>query len=124
MSMNREEIETFVMQWADAWNNRDLEKVLAHFHEDINFTSPTALAVVGMPTVKGKNALRAYWSKALSRVETLRFNIERLVWDPERRELAIIYTSEINGNSKKVSENLVFDDNDFVITAEVFHGIG
>ena len=122
--MNREEIEAFAMQWADAWNNRDHEKVLAHFHEEINFTSPTALAVVGMPTVKGKNALRAYWTKALSRVETLRFNIERLVWDPERRELAIIYTSEINGNSKKVSENLAFNDNDLVITAEVFHGIG
>ena len=122
--MNRQEIETFAVQWADAWNNHDLEKVLAHFHEDINFTSPTALAVVGMPTVKGKNALRAYWTKALSGVETLRFNIERLVWDPERSELAIIYTSEINGNSKKVSENLVFNDNDLVITAEVFHGIG
>jgi ketosteroid isomerase-like protein len=121
--MNREEVEIFARQWADAWNNRDVEKVLEHFHEDVIFTSPTALAVVGRPTVNGKAALRAYWVKALNRIETIRFSIERLVWDPQRGELAIIYMSEINGKSKKVSENLIFNQNGLVVTAEVFHGI-
>jgi hypothetical protein len=61
--------------------------------------------------------------KALNRIETIRFSIERLVWDPQRGELAIIYMSEINGKSKKVSENLIFNQNGLVVTAEVFHGI-
>ena len=76
-----------------------------------------------MPTLKGKNALRAYWMKALSRVQTLHFNVDRVVWDAKSRELAIIYISEIDGKSERVSENLIFDKNSLVVSAEVFHGI-
>jgi hypothetical protein len=44
------------------------------------------------------------------------------VWDAGRREPAIVYTSEINGNRRRVSENLRFDGAGLVILAEVFHG--
>ena len=121
--MNREEAENFAAEWADAWNVRDIEKVLKHFHQDIIFTSPTALAMVGSPTLKGKDALRAYWSEALTRIVTLQFIVERVLWDSAHRELAIIYISEIDGRAKKVSENLTFDEKGLVVAAEVFHGI-
>lgn len=121
--MNREEAENFAAEWADAWNVRDIEKVLKHFHQDIIFTSPTALAVVGSPTVKGKDTLRAYWNEALTHIATLRFIVDRVLWDSAHRELAIIYISEIDGRAKKVSENLTFDENGLVVAAEVFHGI-
>jgi ketosteroid isomerase-like protein len=120
--MMREDAEAFAAAWAEAWNSRDLEAVLAHFHEDVAFTSPTALAVVGTSTVRGKEALRAYWTTALERIESLRFDVDRVLWDPARRELAIVYTSAIDGRSRKVSENLVFDGARRVVTADVFHG--
>ena len=30
----------FAARWAAAWNRRDVEAVLAHFHDDVVFTSP------------------------------------------------------------------------------------
>lgn len=121
--MKREDAETFAAQWADAWNARAIEKVLEHFHQDVVFTSPTALAVVGSPTVRGKDALRAYWTTALERIGSLRFTVDRVLWDPVRRELAILYTSVTDGRTRRVSENLTFNESGQVIAAEVFHGV-
>ena len=122
--MTTDDARTFAVRWAEAWNRRDIEQVLAHFHDDVVFTSPTALAVMGTPTVRGKESLRAYWTTALSRLTSLRFTVDRVAWDPHTRELAIIYTSETDGKARRVSENLVFDSADRVVIAEVFHGVG
>jgi hypothetical protein len=121
--MKPEDAAAFAAQWAEAWNARAVEKVLEHFHDDVAFTSPTALAVVGVPSVRGKSALRAYWTTALAQITSLYFTIDRVVWDPERRELTIVYTSETNGKIKRVSENLRFDKAGLVVAAEVFHGV-
>ena len=103
--MTREEAQAFAEQWAAAWNERDVERVLAHFEDDVTFTSPTALAVVGVATLRGKQALRDYWNKAVARIGSLRFTVDRALWDAEHRELAIVYESEIDGRRRRVSEN-------------------
>jgi len=121
--MEAKAIDEFAAQWAAAWNGRDLEWVLAHFDEDVEFTSPVASATVGVATVRGKAALRDYWTKALARVSTLRFTVDRLIWDPVRRELAIIYISRIDGQVKRVSENLKFSESGQVTAGEVFYGV-
>jgi hypothetical protein len=123
MALTSDEAETFAVEWTGAWNARELEQVLTHFHDDVEFTSPTAVAVVGVPTVRGKGALRDYWTQALASRPSLVFTLDRVVWDAARRELAIVYTSEINGNRRRVSENLRFNDAGLVIAAEVFHGV-
>jgi ketosteroid isomerase-like protein len=121
--MTNDDAAAYAAQWTRDWNNRDIDAVLAHFHQDVEFTSPTALAVMGAPTIRGTASLREYWAKALSQIISLRFTLDRVVWDGSRRELAIIYTSDINGKAKRVSENLRFDDQARVVAAEVFHGI-
>jgi hypothetical protein len=121
--MTREEAMRFATEWAAAWNARDVEQVLDAFSDEVSFTSPTALAVMGTATVRGKAALRKYWTTAMARIETLRFSIERAVWDPASRELAIVYVADINGQPKRVSENLTFGVDGLVASAEVFHGV-
>ena len=121
--MTRDEAVNFAEDWTAEWNRRDIERVLSFFREDITFVSPTALAVVGTATIHGKASLRAYWSQAMSRIGSLTFTLDRVVWDAGTRELAIIYTSDIDGKTRRVSENLVFDENGLVSSAEVFHGI-
>jgi steroid delta-isomerase len=121
--MTRDEMNTFAAAWIAAWNNRDVERVLGLFSDDITFTSPTALAVVGVATVRGKSALRAYWTQAMSRIGSLRFTLERVVWDAATQELAIVYVSDVDGRAKRVSENLTFGVDGLVVSAEVFHGV-
>jgi ketosteroid isomerase-like protein len=112
----------YAERWADAWNRRDLDEVLEHFDENIVLTSPTAQILMGHAVVRGKVALRAYWTTAMERIRTLSFTVDRVLWDPRRRELAIVYLSTIDGVSKHVSENLVLGVNGLVTAAEVFHG--
>ena len=114
--------ERFAEEWASAWNRRDVEAVLAHFHDEVEFVSPTALAVTGSSVVRGKDALRTYWTRALSGIGSIRFSVVRVLWDPALNELAIIYMSSIDGRTRSVSENLVFGDDGTVVKAEVFHG--
>jgi ketosteroid isomerase-like protein len=123
MISTRADAEKFAAEWAEAWNRRDVESVLAHFRDDVIFASPTALAVTGSPVVHGKDALRAYWTAALARTGSIRFSVLRVLWDAASRELAIIYLAEIDSRSGTVSENLIFDDDGLVATAEVFHGV-
>ena len=121
--MTREEAEAFAAEWAAAWNELSVERVLAHFDEDVSFTSPMALAVAGVGTVRGKQALRDYWNTAIARVGSLKFEVERVLWDASSGELAIIYVSDVGGRRKRVSENLIFNRNGLVVNAEVFHGV-
>jgi ketosteroid isomerase-like protein len=121
--MTRDQAAAFAAAWAAAWNERAVERVLSHFDDNVSFTSPTAISVVGVGTVRGKQALRAYWNAALARIGTLRFTVDGIMWDPDTRELAIVYVSEIDGRVRRVSENLTFGANGLVVSAEVFHGI-
>lgn len=121
--MTREQALAFAAEWTAAWNDLAIERVLAHFDDKVSFTSPTALAVVSVGTVLGKQALREYWNKAVAQVGLLRFGIDRVLWDPSTRELAIVYISEIVGRRRRVSENLTFGPDGLVVSAEVFHGI-
>jgi ketosteroid isomerase-like protein len=63
--------------WAEAWNAHDVDAVLAHFADDVVFTSPVAARVVpeSAGILRGKPALRAYWSAALARVPDLHFEV-------------------------------------------------
>jgi ketosteroid isomerase-like protein len=121
--MTRDQAESFARQWAGWWNSGEVERVLACFGDDTVFTSPTAADVVGTPTVRGKEALRTYWTTALARLGAVHFTVDRVVWDAQARELAVIYTARMAGRAKRVSENFRFDECDRIVSAEVFHGV-
>lgn len=67
----------FAADWIRAWNARDVEAVLTYYADDIVFTSPTAARVVPESggVVRGKDALRSYWVKALETNPDLAFTL-------------------------------------------------
>jgi len=113
----------FAVQWAAAWNDRDLARVLEHFTDDVTFSSPKALETVGRVTVRGKAALRGYWERALGRVETLRFDVVRALWDPVRSEIGIVYDREVNGRRDRAIELLRFGADGRIVAGEVLYGL-
>ena len=64
-------------QWVDDWNRRDVEAVLAHFADDVEFSSPLVVEVMGHAdgVVRGKDELRRYWTTALAARPDLRFEL-------------------------------------------------
>ena len=100
---------TFAAGWIANWNARDVEAVLSHFAEDCVFESPMALTITGEARLVGKAKLRAYWRAALARIPSLDFTLDDIAWDPQRRTLAVMYTSRAGGRTTASSELMTFD---------------
>jgi hypothetical protein len=67
----------FAQDWISAWNSHDLAKVLSHYSDDFEMTSPMIAKVTGNScgVLKGKNAVGNYWAKALEMVPDLHFEL-------------------------------------------------
>lgn len=70
-------VRAFAAEWIEAWNAHDIEHILGHYTEDVEFSSPFVASIAGEPSggLKGKAALRAYWTKALAMLPDLRFEL-------------------------------------------------
>ena len=75
--MNKAFAEQFATDWIDSWNSHDLARVLSHYADDFEMSSPVIRQLVGEPSgiLRGKAAVRAYWSKALELIPDLHFEL-------------------------------------------------
>lgn len=66
----------FVNDWIDSWNHHDLDRILSHYTDDFEMSSPIIVQMAGEPsgTLKGKSAVGAYWAKALAAFPDLHFD--------------------------------------------------
>jgi hypothetical protein len=96
----------FAEDWVTAWNRHDVDAVLAHFHDDVVFTSPVAARVIpdSNGVVRGKVALREYWCAALKTMPDLRFEIVG-VYQGE----SVLVINYSNQRGALVNEVLEFD---------------
>jgi hypothetical protein len=69
--------KAFADAWVTAWNDHDVEAILAHFSEDVVFTSPVAAQLLtgSDGVLRGKGALREYWTQGLALIPDLRFEV-------------------------------------------------
>jgi len=67
----------FASEWIAAWNAHDLPRVLSHYTEDFEMTSPKIVQIAGEPTGRlvGKAAVGSYWATALARIPDLHFEL-------------------------------------------------
>ena len=112
----------FAQSWIDAWNARDLDRIVNLFAEDAVFTSPKAAAVTGLGTQQGNAGIRKYWETALQRISSLRFELLEAHWDAEASILWIVYLSELNGTRHRACEVFKFDASGKVREGEAFYG--
>lgn len=120
--MTRNEALDLARQWIDAWNALDVESVLGHFDDSVRFTSPKAAVITGNPRVVGKEALRAYWRTAVSRITAVCFTLDRALWDEELRTLTIVYHADLNGQRNRACEFLRFGESGLAVEGEAMYG--
>jgi ketosteroid isomerase-like protein len=65
--MDKAFAEHFAADWIGSWNAHDLRRVLSHYADDFEMSSPVIIQVAAEPsgTLRGKAAVGAYWAKAL-----------------------------------------------------------
>ena len=69
--------EQFANGWIDSWNSHDMNRILSHYSDHFEMSSPVIIQLAGEPsgTLKGKDAVGAYWAKALQLNPDLRFEL-------------------------------------------------
>jgi ketosteroid isomerase-like protein len=67
----------FANDWIAAWNSHDLARILAHYSEDFEMSSPVIKQLAHEPSgkLKGKHAVGAYWAKSLALMPDLHFEL-------------------------------------------------
>ena len=75
--MDKAFAEHFAADWIESWNAHDLGRVLSHYAEDFEMSSPYIVQMAGEPsgTLRGKASVGAYWKKALDLIPDLRFEL-------------------------------------------------
>lgn len=98
--------DAFTREWLTAWNSHDVEAVLAHFRDDVVFSSPVAARLLPETggVVRGKAALRDYWTTALAQLPDLHFDLVA-VYQGE----SLLVINYRNQRGQLVNEVLAFD---------------
>jgi hypothetical protein len=75
--MEKSFADRFAADWISSWNAHDVERVLSHYAEDFEMSSPVIVQLAGEPggMLRGKAAVRAYWSAALELMPDLQFRL-------------------------------------------------
>ena len=75
--MQKEFISKFTNDWLSAWNSHDLERILSHYADDFEMSSPAIVQLEVSPSgvLRGKAAVGAYWANALNAFPDLKFEL-------------------------------------------------
>jgi ketosteroid isomerase-like protein len=107
--------------WVEAWNAHDLERVLTLYDEAALMTSDRIpmLGFDASGTVRGKDALRTYWGKALGLVPELHFTLIDLFVSPD--SVVVFYANE---RGKKICEYLRVNEAGLIVQGSANHLVG
>src|SRR5579885_1587110 len=100
------ELAALGREWVEAWNSRDLERVLSFYSDEAEMTSVRIPEIHGEPsgTLHGKEALREYWGKGFPLIPNLHFTLIDTYVSPD--SVVVFYQNE-RGN--KICEYLRLD---------------
>jgi steroid delta-isomerase-like uncharacterized protein len=98
--------------WVEAWNSHDLAEIMSHYAEDVVLVSPVAARILNDPlgTVKGKDALRAYFKKGLEAYPNLKFDLLDMMWG-----LSSFVLYYVNQKGTKTGEFMELDSSGKVV---------
>lgn len=111
--ITKEFADRFVQDWVESWNSHDLQRILAHYHQDFVMASPKIAAIAGEPSgvLHGKARVAEYWSKALAMLPNLHF---KLIKTFVGADSLVIYYQGVSG---QVTEVFFFDTEGLVTKA-------
>lgn len=75
--ITEQQAKNFATQWIQAWNDHDLEAVLSHYAEDVEYFSVFLSRLADNPAgvLRGRNNVRAYLAKGLAAYPDLKFSL-------------------------------------------------
>ena len=92
----------FAKEWIEAWNSHDLDRILTHYSDDVEVTTPMIKMALGNDSgsLKGKEAVGVYWRQALIKLPDLHFELLDVATSVD--SIALYYKSVMNKNTIEV----------------------
>ena len=115
-------LETIALKWFDAFNEHNLENLLALYHDNARHYSPK-LKVCKPETdglVVGKAALREWWKDAFERLPTLHYRVTSLTSNNDR--VFMEYIRKVDGEPDMLVAEVLEIENGLIIASRVYHG--
>lgn len=115
-------LQQIAVRWFDAFNTKDLEKLLALYDDEAQHFSPK-LKIRQPETdglITGKKAMRVWWQDAFDRLPTLHYKVTSLTANTDRVFMEYIRQVE-NEADLLVAEVLEIKDGK-IIFSRVYHG--
>jgi ketosteroid isomerase-like protein len=91
----------FAEEWVASWNAHDLDRVLSHYTDDFEMTSPYIIAIANEPSgaLRGKDKVGEYWRNALKKFTDLRFDLIDVLFSVDT---VVIYYYSVSKKGKVV----------------------
>ncbi len=101
----------FAKEWIESWNSHDMDRILKHYSDDIEITTPMIKLAAGIDSgsLKGKEAVAEYWKKALVKIPDLHFELVDVA--ESVNSIALYYKAVMN---KMCIEVMFFDEQGLV----------
>jgi ketosteroid isomerase-like protein len=118
--ISADDADRFAERWYAAWNSHDLDEILGHYADDIEFSSPFLVALNDDPTgtLHGKEELREYFTRALERFPDLRF--QQLETFAGVDSVTLTY---ISVEARRAAEVMTLNDAGLVVRVQAhYHG--
>jgi len=81
--------------WLSCWNEGDYETLLALYRDTTRFGARSDESVLSHDNKI--EALKRHWAAVPFGIHSVRGDLERVAWDPETRELTIVYATDLGG---------------------------
>jgi hypothetical protein len=109
----------FAREWIESWNSHDLDRILSHYTDNFEMSSPLIIERMQEPTgkLKGKDQIRLYWQKGLAAVPPLKFELLSVFAGVDS---VVIYYRSIQ--RKMVCETLFFNMQRQVVRGVAHYG--
>ncbi len=119
--MSESPLLAIARQWFDAFNEHDLEKLLALYSEDAQHYSPK-LKIRNPETkglIKGKPALREWWKDSFERLPSLKYVPQQFI--AEYSKIFMEYIRHVDGEENMTVGEVLEIKDGLIVASRVYH---
>jgi ketosteroid isomerase-like protein len=116
--MSNTNYKALAADWIDSWNKRDINRIMNHYADNVEFHSPTVTKRWNIADGKltGKEKLKQHFLKGFEEAPNLHFEFIDLV--PEKDSLIITYKRE---NGQLVSDYIALDEHGKAVLVKAYY---
>lgn len=120
--MSPETLQSIAFRWFEAFNTKQLEKLLALYDDEAQHFSPKLK--IRQPETKGlvvgKSAMRAWWQDAFDRLPGLHYKVTSLTANTDR--VFMEYIRQVDGEEDMLVAEVLEVREGKIIASRVYHG--